>query len=726
MKRLFFTLCLSVIALSALSVPAKKGVWKELTLTDGTTVRAQLVGDEFSHFWLSADGKKYIASGDTYVIANENALRLNAMRRKARKTSAKKRMRKAMASSFTGKKKGLIILVQFSNVSFQPGHDKAKYEAIANQSGYTTDEGFRGSVKDYFIAQSDSLFELDFDVIGPVTLQNSQSYYGRNDYNGNDMRPGEMVAEACKAIADSVDFKDYDWDKDGYVDQVFVLYAGKGEADSQIPSTVWPHEWSLENSDYGTTLTLDSVTIDTYACANELQSTGLISGIGTVCHEFSHCLGFPDVYDTNYEGYFGMGNWDIMCGGSYNNDGFCPPAYTSYERMVAGWLKPTELTSDTIINDLRPLSGPKANAYIIYNQANKNEFYLLENRQQKGWDAALAASGMLILHVDYDSLCWENNAVNSLGTYSAADGYSANFTNDHERYTIFHADNDDDKSYWNATYGFYSKTTEEGDPYPYDSNDSLTSMSTPVAKVYNHNTDNTNLMGRGVQAIAQLDNGNMSFKFDSRSVVVADTTQNKNYYFYESFDKCSGKGGNDNVWKGINSASQFLTDNTGWQVENPAFAYGADSCARFGSSKNTAGTITTPTFTIDGTAKFSFKAGAWDDSKTDTDLAISVSNGFTLDKGSETTESLEKGKWVTYTYTLTGTGSVSVSFLSTRRFFLDEVKAEKLASTGIRTIATVKKINGHIFNLQGQYVGNDVNGLQPGIYIRDGKKIVVR
>ncbi len=36
------------------------------------------------------------------------------------------------------------------------------------------------------------------------------------------------------------------------------------------------------------------------------------------------------------------------------------------------------------------------------------------------------------------------------------------------------------------------------------------------------------------------------------------------------------------------------------------------------------------------------------------------------------------------------------------------------------------KANGRVYNLNGQYVGNSLNGLQPGLYIQNGKKIVVK
>ena len=223
-----------------------------------------------------------------------------------------------------------------------------------------------------------------------------------------------MVIEACKKADSSVNFADYDWDGDGYVDQVYVVYAGKGEADGGASTTIWPHEWSLSSASYygdgSGTLTLDGVKIDTYACGGELNgSTGTIAGIGTMCHEFSHCLGYPDFYDTDYSGGQGMGEWDLMDSGSYNgkwngghsdwpemNAGYEPAGYTAFERWCAGWIEPIVLSDPQKITNMKPMGGTQeggivdhGDAYVIYMPGSKKtiegEYYMLENRQQAGW-----------------------------------------------------------------------------------------------------------------------------------------------------------------------------------------------------------------------------------------------------------------------------------------------------------------------------------------------------
>ena len=350
MKRWFTLWVVLFVVLSAIAVSAKPGVWRTISLTDGTQVKVQLVGDEFMHYYQSADGTRYLydAASATYQVYSDSQFsnsRRKAVARRAKANNRRAVRRKANVTNiFQGTKKGLIILAQFTDSKFQSGHDRALYNKIANAENYT-DNGFKGSVKDYFKAQSAGQFELDFDVVGICPLKNPCSYYGGNTSNGDDLRAGEMVAEACQwAATQGVDFSQYDWDGDGEVDQVFVLYAGKGEADGGAASTVWPHMYYLSASDYGKSLSFNGVKVDTYACSAELNDRGELDGIGTFCHEFSHCMGFPDLYDTGYSGWFGMGYYDLMCAGNYNGDGKCPAGYSAYEKHECGWITFQDVT----------------------------------------------------------------------------------------------------------------------------------------------------------------------------------------------------------------------------------------------------------------------------------------------------------------------------------------------------------------------------------------------
>ncbi len=719
-QRIFILNALLCLVLSVWAVPAKRGVWCSLSLVDGTEVKAQLVGDEFLHYYVSEDGTKYVQDESTGLyrkMTDEVTAQRRAAVRRAQAQGRQKRMlRKAQASNvFQGTKKGLIILVQFTDSKFKSGHDLALYERIANDANYS-DNNFRGSIKDYFKAQSHGLFELDFDVAGICQLQHTYAYYGKNS-NDNDVRAGQMVAEACLwAHEHGTDFSKYDWDGDGEVDQVFVLYAGHGEASyDKDPDTIWPHMHYLSASDYGKSLSLDGVTVDTYACSCELNGDGNLDGIGTFCHEFSHCMGFPDLYDTGYAGWFGMGDFDLMCSGSYNGDSKCPAGYSAYEKAECGWLTLKDMTNieqETSIVGVQPMSAD-GDAYIIKNKGHKDEYYILENRQKTGWDSYLPASGLMITHVDYDADIWDWNMPNTSGKYEDANGNTK--TNDHQRLTIFRAGNS------SSDYG------DSSDLYPYRSNNTLTKTSSPASTLYNTNSDGSKYMHVAIKDIAIASDGTASFTL-SKDVQEENpdtpVTPSGSTLLYESFDECDGTGGNDGIWGGRSIGAGTPTyDNKGW-TSTQGKVYASSACVRVGTS-SVNGDITTPSFTVNGKAVLSFKAGAWNTSGDGTTLNLSVSNG-TISPSSVT---MKKGEWTDYNVTITANGNVKTTFKASKlRFFLDEVKVTDASTSGIREIEGSRSSSIVAYYTLG---GIQVTVPSSGIYLAryaDGtiKKVVIR
>lgn len=703
MKRIMLlALVLMLTVVNGWAVPARPGLWKTIVTLQGEKLSVQLCGDERGCFWLANDGRRFVEKADgSYQQASLQELAAARSKSKLLKPqpaklpaplSSKRNLKGSQpVVEYLGQKKGLIILAEFQNKHFLPEHDRAYFERVANERGFSEGD-YRGSVKDYFLSQSDSLFELDFDVVGPVTVSKNYEYYGQPGAADVDAHPWEMVVEACELVADQVHFADYDWNGDGFVEQVFVLYAGQGQSDSYDVNTIWPHEYELhqivENGIhvYGKGHEMpDGLIIDTYACSNELTSQDGPSGIGTICHEFSHCMGLPDLYDVDYNGNFGMGHWSLMANGVYNGRAFIPAGYTSYERMACGWRQPVELRKDTLVSDMKAVSDG-GDTYIVYNEAYPDEYYLLENRQPTGWDAALPSAGLLVLHVDYDERVWRENIVNSVCDYRQ--GGNPDMWNTHQRLTLIHADNDNDKRYWMPTYQSYTKTTEETDTYPYWSmvndewsmvNDSLTNNSIPVASVYHGNTDNSLFMNRGIQKITQLDNGSISFRFDELSVkyVAVDTTMTDKpdltgAIFYESFDRCIGTGGNDGVFKGSSdvASADFLPDNGGW---DSMVMKGGARCAKFGNATYD-GIVSSPFILLTGDSLLlSFKAAPW--SRDDTSLSVSA----TGDAKFETSEfEMTEGQWTTFSTVLTGQGNIQITFTPGRRFFLDEVVVKKL------------------------------------------------
>lgn len=725
--RLSLIVALLAFTCPSRSVPAKRGVWRTVTLSNGLTVKVRLCGDEHAHWWQAEDGSCFdvdsLGKGKAVVpqeLMSKARSRMAARRQAARRANAKKASQRIATNGNTGKfqgqRHGLIILVNFADSKFNTskfGPTQTLYSRIANEANYG-ENNFKGSISDYFKAQSGGQFLLDFDVAGPVTLPNGYSYYGQNDDDGYDKRPKEMVREACQVVDGSVDFSKYDWDGDGEVEEVFVVYAGNGEHDTaNQPNLIWPHMDNLAN--YDEQLTLDGVTINTYACASELNGDKTLSGIGTFCHEFSHCMGFPDMYDTASDGNnFGMGSWDLMDYGSYNGDGYVPAGYSGYEKMVCGWTTPIELDKPMTVNGMERLAD-MGQTYIIYNKGNRNEYYILENRQQSGFDKYLPGSGLLIERVDYDKDIWEWNAVNTTnGGYYPEGSYTPSY-NDHQRITIFHANNieDDDN---NAT-------------YPYASLDSLTDSSQPAATVWNANADGTYLMHCRVYGITQNADGTVAFSFGWADGNATGT--NDSILFKETFDKCAGTGGNDGKFCGNIAFSVFEPDNDGWKhIDGLAgnYMYAANKCARFGdSSQPISGWVVSPAFTLQGdTAVISFRAAGWNTKAEGTGLDVSVSgtDAKLLDNGNLT---MKKGEWTTYSLRVKGSGRCTITFMPGKRFFLDDVmvKREKpKASTGISGVRHADgKAAQAVYTLDGRRVGYDLRALPHGIYIVGGKKI---
>lgn len=517
MKKLYLMLSmLFAFGAAANAIPAKK-LQKVITLTNGTQVSVELRGDEYLSWWEGTDGTAYRATADENVFeafdleAQKPAAAARRARAEQGRVARLARVKNSLKGAddkmrglggdhitYKGVKKGLVVLVDFKNKKFADGHDLEYYKNVINGKDFSDEEeGYVGSVRDYFLAQSNGQFELDFDVVGPVTMSKNYGYYGNDGAYQKDEKVYEMIKEACDGIQDKVNLKDYDWDGDGEADQVFFLYAGLGQASGGSAGTVWPHESELRYWPCGV-LSYSTGKINTYACANELQpetqgsSRYISAGIGTICHEFSHCLGFADMYDTTGGGGYGMSVFDVMDQGSYNGNGFVPCNYTAFERIYAGWVEAIELIDPATVKDMKSVSD-YGRPFIMYNYKNTNEYFLMENRQNTGWDKGLYGSnGLLIVHVNYVPSRWANNSVNS-----SAEKIQC--------CTVVNADG----SRENTQYSL------QGDLYPYEvkgvtMNDEFTDESEPAAKLYTKNSDNSYALGIPITNIKRS-KGSISF-----------------------------------------------------------------------------------------------------------------------------------------------------------------------------------------------------------------------
>ncbi len=511
-------------ALAAVAVPAKPG-WHTLKQSDGTFLRVQAVGNAFNHALLTSDGLMVALGddGDYYytssltgvskVLAHEPNQRSASERafivaQHSNLTMTHKEFKPIQGRPFfgvggsnadadvpsLGARKVPIILVEYQDKRFNNTREQIIQAMLTGNT----------SVQQYFKDQSNGKYDPDFEVFGIYTLSQNRQYYGGNTSGGDDKGLGSMVTEACQmAAADGVSFNRFDTNSDNYCDVVIVIYAGVGEAQASytVPSAIWPCNWNLQSASYygmggngAFRPNGSNVYVNNFAVFNELHgssdNTTTIDGIGTFCHEFGHCLGLPDFYDTNYGGHYGMGYWDIMDTGCYANDTYTPVGYSAYEKNFMGWIDyvmPHPGTHYTL-----PIWNQKDEetdkALFIQSDINGNEYFIIENRRQQGWDRYLPGQGLLIHHITYSAERWTANTPNNQNI---------------QLITIMPADNS------------LSTNNESGDTWPRNDKSAFTDNSTPAAKLNmtasGNITGNAGYLGKPVTEMTIHGDGTASF-----------------------------------------------------------------------------------------------------------------------------------------------------------------------------------------------------------------------
>ena len=531
---LMFCLCMGLIAQA---VPAKPG-WHTVTQSDGSTLQVQAAGNAFNNALLTRDGLTVArgSDGDFYYISAVTGLTTVRAHEVDQRSGSENAFINVQRSSLTmtnkpyimprekgklgvggsnaeagvpalGQRRIPIILVEFKDKKF----NNTRQDII--DAMLTGNE----SVGQYFRDQSNGMYEPDFEVFGIYTLSQSREYYGGHQGNDNDKGLGWLVTEACQlATADGVAFSPYDTNNDDYCDVVIVIYAGVGEAQASWnhPEAVWPCNWSLSAAYYygsggngAFRPSSGDPIVDNFAVFNELYGSNdngtTIDGIGTFAHEFGHCLGLPDFYDTGDGDHYGLGDWDIMCMGCYNNDGFTPPGYSAYEKNFMGWIElitPNPGTYYTLpVWNQKNASTDKA--LCITSDLNSNEFFILENRKKQGWDRYAPGEGIMITHVTYNADRWWGDSPNN---------------EDIQLMTLMNADN---------SWSYYDEAT---DLWPQNGKTEFTDTSTPAAKLNMNSrgaiTGRAGYLGKPVTDMVINQDGTASFWYMKGSVTTPTIT----------------------------------------------------------------------------------------------------------------------------------------------------------------------------------------------------------
>lgn len=328
--------------------------------------------------------------------------------RPQRKGLAKNRMLQSEHTSKT--EKVLVIPLQFQDVPFEAEHTPEYFDHLFTAPSY--------SVKDYYEKNSNYSpgqrgITLDVSIAPVITSVHDMAYYGENTSHGIDDANGDISSMAAEAIekldAAGFDFSPFDTNGDGVIDHFVVIHAGEGEESAPVKNYIWSHAGYTDCQ-------VDGVNAVKYTTTSEM------SQIGTICHEFGHDLGLPDLYDTNFDEdglTNGVGVWDIMGDGSWlalpgKPAGSCPANLSIFSKEMLGWVDLEEITQDGQYT-LENTAGNDTGFEIAINES-QDECFLIEYRRKQGYDAALPGEGLLVWHIDIKAISdlMQNNMVNAV------------------------------------------------------------------------------------------------------------------------------------------------------------------------------------------------------------------------------------------------------------------------------------------------------------------------
>ena len=469
-KKLLFGLLFA--AMTAGAVKMKPGI-NIIKQADGTTITVRAYGDEDLSYFLASDGTLLYQEGTNFyiagvkadgtlystgVLAHEPSMRtikeisaIKAQNAKAfynsmeTQAKANKVRREPMTPDNSllpslGKHKIPVILVEFSDVEFSVENPKATFDKYLNGKelfNKETDPEMGqnyASVAKYFKDMSFGKFEPEFEVYGPVNLGKPLATYGAGYSSQENM--GLLLTDACTAVDDEVDFTQYDSNDDGNIDLIYIIYAGFSQSIAgNSTDCIHPKSGYLSLAK-----SFDGMDVKRYGVNNELNGTPadqangpIINGIGLFCHEFSHCMGLPDLYPKSgsiAEACINqnMDYWSLMDAGEYTANGYRPTAYTAWERERLGWMEIGTLTGPSNV-ELKSLDEGGA-AFRIYNDKDEtgHEYYIVENVQNNGWNKNLFGNGLMVTHVDY------------LSSQFSLGGCKVNNTEGHPRMHVMAAD----------------------------------------------------------------------------------------------------------------------------------------------------------------------------------------------------------------------------------------------------------------------------------------------
>src|SRR4051812_3472227 len=343
-----------------------------------------------------------------------------------------------------GQLRVIVVLVDFTDRQFE--QPASRFEDLFFSTGQIP----TGSVTEYYQDVTGGLVSVTGQVVGPFTMPQTLAWYANGNFGigkpSGDARANILAQDAAKAADASVDFGPYDNDGNGYVDAFIVVHAGGGGEETGDPGDIWSHKWVLPEE-----YDADGTKIYAYLTIPENAK------LGVAAHELGHLLfGFPDLYDIDYTSE-GIGDWCLMSGGSWNGGGDTPAHPSAGCKAQQGWVDVENVTADATLT-LTDVKTTRRVHRLWTDGADGQEYFLLENRQQAGFDAGLPAGGLLIWHID--------------------ESRESNEDENHYLVALMQADGSRDLE-------LDVNRGDGGDPYPgWSSNTAFTGSSTPASTGY--------------------------------------------------------------------------------------------------------------------------------------------------------------------------------------------------------------------------------------------------
>ncbi|WP_420130195.1 M6 family metalloprotease domain-containing protein [Longimicrobium sp.] len=340
----------------------------------------------------------------------------------------------------------VVVLVEFSDRQFDTRHGANHFEELFFSRGKVAE----GSVREYFSEVSNGEIDVIGEVVGPYRLPRTLAEYanGASGTGAQEPNARTMARHAAEAANKDVDFKPYDNDGNGFVDAFIVVHAGAGGETTGSGGDIWSHKWVLANGEYNA----DGTRIYAYLTVPE------DARIGVCCHELGHLLfGWPDLYDTDGSSE-GLGNWCLMAGGSWNGGGDVPAHPSAWCKAQQGWVSVANQTQNGVLT-VADVKDSRTVYRLWKDGAQGNEYFLVENRQQKQFDRLLPGGGLLVYHLD--------------------DAVASNADERHPKVALLQADGRPDLNQGR-------NRGDAGDPFPGSANNvALTGSTVPSTRSYN-------------------------------------------------------------------------------------------------------------------------------------------------------------------------------------------------------------------------------------------------